>query len=82
MNVHSTGHAPIPTSDGHFEAVTRPVADDATTILSYLMSGPLVLGGIGWGLDAWLGTNFLVAIGSLTGIAMSIYVIWLRYGEA
>ncbi|WP_116112785.1 AtpZ/AtpI family protein [Austwickia chelonae] len=57
-----------------------PFRDDASSILSYLFSGPLTFGGIGYGLDYWLGTTFVVAIGILLGIAMSIYVIWLRYG--
>ncbi|SEW29713.1 hypothetical protein SAMN05421595_1848 [Austwickia chelonae] len=59
---------------------TLPARDDASAILSYLFSGPLTFGGMGYGLDYWLGTNFIVAIGILLGIAMSIYVIWLRYG--
>lgn len=65
---------------GRFEDVGDPRGDDATVILSYLITGPAVFGGLGWGIDRWAGTSFVVAIGLLLGIAMSFYLIWLRYG--
>jgi hypothetical protein len=34
------------------------------TILAYLLTGPVVFGLIGWGL----------------GMALSLYIIWVRYG--
>ncbi len=49
-------------------------------VTSYLISGPLMLGGVGWLLDHWLGTGFLLPIGILAGMALSMYVIWVRYG--
>lgn len=52
----------------------------ATSVTAYLLAGPLTFGGLGWLADAWLGTVFLVVVGLLAGMAMSIYVIWLRYG--
>ncbi|GGB15396.1 hypothetical protein GCM10011492_01340 [Flexivirga endophytica] len=48
--------------------------------LSYLLSGPVVFALIGYGLDRWLHTGFLVPIGLLAGMALSIYLIWFRYG--
>lgn len=51
----------------------------AWTVLSYLISGPLIYGGLGWLLDLWLGTQFLVAIGLIGGMALSFYVIVRRY---
>ena len=51
----------------------------AWTILSYLISGPLLYGGLGWMLDLWLGTDFIVAIGLLGGMALSFYVINRRF---
>lgn len=50
------------------------------TILSYLISGPLLYGGVGWLLDLWLGTQFLVAVGIVGGMALSLYVVFVRYG--
>lgn len=52
----------------------------AVSVTAYLLSGPLLFGGGGWLLDRWLGTGFLTVVGVLVGMAMSIYVIWLRYG--
>ncbi|WP_252976209.1 AtpZ/AtpI family protein [Janibacter melonis] len=52
------------------------------TVLAYLISGPLLFGGIGWLLDRWLGTSLIVAVGALLGMGLSLYVIWLRYGTS
>lgn len=48
--------------------------------LSYLLSGPVVFALIGYGLDRWLNTSLMVPIGLLAGMALSIYLIWFRYG--
>jgi hypothetical protein len=47
--------------------------------VSYLISGPVVFGGIGWALGHWLGTAF-VPVGTLTWMAVSLYLVWFRYG--
>lgn len=52
----------------------------SATVISYLITGPAVFGGLGYLADRWLGTSFLLLIGMLGGMAMSLYVIWLRYG--
>jgi len=49
-------------------------------VLSYLITGPLLYGGLGWLLDEWLGTQFLVAVGIVGGMMLSIYVVYVRYG--
>ena len=49
-------------------------------MLSYLITGPLLYGGLGWLLDEWLGTQFLVAVGIVGGMMLSIYVVYVRYG--
>ncbi len=49
-------------------------------VVSYLISGPVLFGGIGWALDVWLGTAFLVPVGILAGMAVSLYFVWFRYG--
>jgi F0F1-type ATP synthase assembly protein I len=48
----------------------------------YLVSGVLFYGLIGWALDWWLGTSFLVAIGVLLGAGLGIYMTIARYGGA
>ncbi|QNF95748.1 AtpZ/AtpI family protein [Janibacter sp. YB324] len=54
----------------------------AATVLAHLITGPILYGAIGWLLDRWLGTSFLVIIGIVGGMALSLYVIWLRYGTS
>ncbi len=54
--------------------------DAGTKTIAYLFSGALVYGGIGWGLDRWLGTAWLMPVGIVAGMALSLYLIWFRYG--
>ena len=54
----------------------------AATVLAHLITGPILYGAIGWLLDRWLGTSFLVIVGVVGGMALSLYVIWLRYGTS
>ena len=49
------------------------------TAFSYLISGPLLYGGLGWLVDRWLDTEVFVVIGLLAGMALSLYMIYLRY---
>ena len=48
--------------------------------VAYLITGPLIYGGLGALLDHWLGTSWLVAVGIVGGMALSLYLIWFRYG--
>ena len=51
------------------------------TAISYLISGMLVWGGIGWLVDHWVGTRGIFAgIGSVLGIAGGVYLIVRRLG--
>lgn len=47
-----------------------------------LVAGVLVYGLIGWALDQWLGTSFLVVIGILTGAGLGVYMTWKRFKPA
>ena len=49
-------------------------------VVSYLITGPAMFGAVGWGLDHWLGTSWLVAVGIVGGMALSLYLVWFRYG--
>jgi hypothetical protein len=49
-------------------------------VVSYLITGPAMFGGVGWALDHWLGTTWLVAVGIVGGMALSLYLVWFRYG--
>lgn len=48
----------------------------------YIVSGVVVYGLIGWLLDRWLGTTFLVAIGILVGAGFGIYMTYARFNKA
>ena len=56
-------------------------ADQAWRAFAYLLSGPLLYGGAGWLLDHWLGTSFLLPLGIVGGMVLSVYLIWFRYGS-
>ena len=46
----------------------------------YLVAGVLFYGAVGWALDRWLGTSFLVVIGILFGAGLGIYMTFSRFG--
>ena len=52
----------------------------AWNVTANLLAGVLLGGGVGWGLDRWLGTDFLVGVGLMLGITLTLYYVWLRYG--
>ena len=53
----------------------------AWTILGYLLSGPLFWGGVGYCMDALLGTGYFHATGRLQGKGAALYLVWLRFGR-
>lgn len=61
-------------------AENRRESDSAWKSVAYLLTGPLVYGGLGALADHWLGTSWLVGVGIVGGMALSLYLIWFRYG--
>jgi ATP synthase protein I len=59
----------------------RGGADAVWSIIGTFVAGVLAWGLIGWALDQWLGTGFLVAIGIMVGAAGAFYLIIKRYGS-
>jgi F0F1-type ATP synthase assembly protein I len=55
---------------------------DAYAVISYLLSGVIIYGGLGWLLDWWLGTRGFVAAGIVVGAAAGVWLVWLRYSRA
>jgi F0F1-type ATP synthase assembly protein I len=51
------------------------------SIVGYLLSGLVIWGGIGWGVDKWLDTSYFALVGLLLGAGASIYLVWLRFGR-
>ena len=65
----------------------RPPAGElhnaAWSITSYLLSGMLVWGGVGWLLDRWTGREVLFfPIGVVVGIIAALYLVHLRYDRS
>jgi ATP synthase protein I len=58
----------------------RGGAGDPYGALSYILAGPLLYGGLGWVADRLMGTIFLLPLGVVGGLALSIFVIYRRYG--
>lgn len=50
-------------------------------VLSYLISGVLLYGLLGWLGDHYFGTEFLLPIGIVAGAAFGVYVIIRRFGR-
>jgi ATP synthase protein I len=55
---------------------------DGYRVLSYLIGGIATYGGLGWLLDRWLGTSFLLPIGIVLGAGLAILLIYFRYGRS
>ena len=55
--------------------------DQGLRVLSYLISGVLLYGLLGWLGDYYFGTRFLVPIGIVVGAAFGVYVIIRRFGR-
>ena len=56
-------------------------ADEGWAVLSTLISGFVVFGGIGWLLDRWWDTHLMVPIGVIVGMALSIYAVVMQFGR-
>ncbi|NLT30590.1 MAG: AtpZ/AtpI family protein [Propionibacterium sp.] len=50
-------------------------------MIAYLAAGLLFYGGIGWLLDRWLDTSFLLPVGIIVGVVLAMYSIIKRYGN-
>ena len=55
--------------------------DQGMRVLSYLISGVLLYGALGWLGDHFLGTRFLLPMGIVLGAAFGIYTIIRRFGR-
>lgn len=52
---------------------------DPWLAFGYLVAGVFLYGFIGWLLDRWLDTNFIVVIGILLGAGLAIYQTFARF---
>ena len=52
------------------------------TVFSYLLSGMLVYGGLGWLISRWTGLSLIFPLGMLFGLALTIGWVIYRYGRS
>jgi ATP synthase protein I len=65
----------------------RPARGDggenvSVTVLSYLISGMVVYGGLGWLIAHWTGVSLIFPLGMLFGLALTIWLVIYRYGRS
>ncbi len=65
---------PPPSSDPR----PRP---DPWHAFGYLVAGVAIYGAVGFALDRWLGTTWLVAVGVVIGAVLGLYLTWKRIEE-
>lgn len=56
--------------------------DQGLRIISYLISGLLFYGGLGWLADRALNTTFWLPVGLILGTVAGIYIVIKRHGRA
>lgn len=56
--------------------------DTGLRILSMLVSGLALYGGLGWLLDRWLGTSWWLPVGIIAGTVAGIYLVIAKYGRS
>lgn len=59
----------------------RNGTSDGYRVLSLMLAGPALYGGIGWLLDTWLHTSWLLLVGVMVGLGLSTYLVISRYGR-
>jgi hypothetical protein len=58
-----------------------PRERDGWRILSYMLGGMILYGGIGWLIGKWTGISVLFPVGMILGIALSIVLIVFRVSK-
>lgn len=60
----------------------RSGMDAGIRTVSLLISGLIFYGGLGWLLDSWLHTSWLLPVGLILGAGAGIYLVIVRYGRS
>ncbi len=60
----------------------RSGTDTGLRVLSILIAGLAFYGGLGWLLDRWLQTSWLLPVGIIVGMAAGVYLVIARYGRS
>jgi F0F1-type ATP synthase assembly protein I len=59
----------------------EPQKGDPWHAFGYLVSGVAFYGLLGWLVDRWLGTSFLVVLGILLGAGLGLYLTFARFNR-
>jgi F0F1-type ATP synthase assembly protein I len=57
-------------------------AGDPWAAFGYLVAGAGFYAGVGWLLDRWLGTSFLLPMGLMLGVGLALYLVFKLYLKA
>jgi ATP synthase protein I len=52
------------------------------TVFSYLLSGMVVYGGLGWLISRWTGVSLIFPLGMIFGLALTVGWVIYRYGRS
>lgn len=77
----SPSHASDFTSAETSSAPELGGSEQGLRVLSYLLAGMLLYGALGWVGDRFFETRFLMPIGIVLGMALSIFMIIRRFGR-
>jgi ATP synthase protein I len=66
-------------SSGPEQQPRPPRESDGWQILSYMLGGMILYGGIGWLASRWTGLSYLFPIGMILGIGLSVAMIIFRF---
>jgi ATP synthase protein I len=65
-------------SPANQENSRRPREADGWAIMSYMIAGMILYGGIGWLVGRWTGISVLFPVGMILGLALGIALIIYR----
>jgi ATP synthase protein I len=68
------------TASGHqHPEPPQPRESDGWQILSYMLGGMILYGGVGWLIGHWTGISILFPLGMILGIGLSVAMIIFRF---
>jgi len=77
--MHQEGSDSNPTDPQSGPPRSTSEANEAWSIVSYLISGMVFWGFVGWVLARWSGWTLLFPVFLIFGVMVAFYLIWLRY---
>jgi ATP synthase protein I len=65
--------------DPQAQAPRAPRESDGWQILSYMLGGMILYGGVGWLVSNWTGISIIFPLGMILGIGLSVAMIIFRF---